>query len=96
MSEDKAVEHQSLDNRRRRLIFRAQHMGTHENDLLIGDFANANAATMSLDELDEFEAVLKHNDTELADWLTGRLPIPPQADTPMLRRIRHSALNRWA
>ena len=36
-----------------------------------------------------------HTDTELADWLTGRLPIPPHADTTMLRRIRHAALNRW-
>ncbi len=96
MTEDRAPEQQALDNRRRRLVFRAQHMGTHENDLLIGDFVKAHITTMTPHELDEVETLLKHNDTELADWLTGRLPIPPHADTTMLRRIRHAALNRWA
>ncbi len=83
-----------LDPRRRRLIFRAQHRGTYENDLLIGDFVKANIAAMSEAELDEIEAVLEFPDAELADWLTGRSPIPTHADTPMIRRIRQAALDR--
>ncbi len=83
-----------LDNRRRRLIFRAQHRGTYENDLLIGDFVKARIAGMSDSELDEIEAVMEFPDAELADWLTGRQPIPNHADSPMLRRIREAALNR--
>jgi len=96
MTEDRSPEQQPLDNRRRRLVFRAQHMGTHENDLIIGDFVKAEIATMTPTDMDELETLLKHNDTELADWLTGRLPIPPHADTTMLRRIRTAALNRSA
>jgi antitoxin CptB len=83
-----------LDNRRRRLIFRAQHRGTYENDLLIGDFVKSRIATMSDSELDEIEAVMEFPDAELADWLTGRKPIPPHADSPMLQRIRTAALSR--
>jgi antitoxin CptB len=83
-----------LDNRRRRLIFRAQHRGTYENDLLIGDFVKARIAGMTDSELDEIEAVMEFPDAELADWLTGRKPIPPHADTPMLQRIRAAALMR--
>lgn len=83
-----------LDNRRRRLIFRAQHRGTHENDLLIGGFVTPRIAAMTEAELDEIEAVMEHPDAELADWLTGRKPIPEAADTAMLRRIREAALNR--
>ena len=30
-------------------------------------------------------------DAHLADWLTGRQPIPPEADTPMLRQICQAA-----
>ncbi len=85
-----------LDNRRRRLIFRAQHRGTYENDLLIGDFVKAEIATMTLQDLSDLESLLELPDTDLSDWLTGRQPIPPHADTPMLRRIRHAALNRCA
>ncbi|HQT65202.1 MAG: succinate dehydrogenase assembly factor 2 [Acidocella sp. 20-57-95] len=83
-----------LDSRRRRMVFRAQHRGTYENDLLIGDFVKTRIATMTDSELDEIEAVMEFPDAELADWLTGRKPIPPHADTPMLRRIREAALNR--
>ncbi len=83
-----------LDNRRRRLIYRAQHRGTYENDLLIGDFVKARIATMTEAELDELEEVMEFPDAELADWLTGRKPIPAHADSPMLRRIREAALNR--
>jgi antitoxin CptB len=83
-----------LDNRRRRLIYRAQHRGTYENDLLIGDFVKARIAGMTEAELDDLEQVMEFPDAELADWLTGRQPIPPHADSPMLRRIRAAALNR--
>ncbi|WP_297489245.1 succinate dehydrogenase assembly factor 2 [Acidocella sp.] len=83
-----------LDTRRRRIIYRAQHRGTYENDLLIGDFVKARVATMTETELDELEAVMEFPDAELADWLTGRIPIPAHADSPMLRQIREAALNR--
>ena len=43
-------------------------------------------------ELAALEALLELPDNELADWLTGRLPIPAEADTPMLRRVRDEAL----
>jgi antitoxin CptB len=83
-----------LDTRRRRIVFRAQHRGTYENDLMIGDFVKANIAGFSEAELDEVEAVMEFPDADLADWLTGRLPVPAYADSPMFRRIREAALNR--
>ena len=83
-----------LDNRRRRLIFRAQHRGTYENDRPIGDFVKANIATMPDPDLDALESILEFPDSDLADWLTGRQPIPPHANSPMLQRIRQAALTR--
>ena len=82
MTEPTNTAPEPLDNRRRRLIFRAQHRGTYENDLLIGDFVKARIAGMSDSELDEIEAVMEFPDAELADWLTGRKPIPGHADSP--------------
>jgi antitoxin CptB len=94
MTTSEAPDPAPLDPRRRRLVFRAQHRGTYENDLLIGDFVKDRIATMSEAELDEIEAVMEFPDAELADWLIGRKPIPAHADSPMLRRIRDAALNR--
>lgn len=81
----------TLLQRRRRLLYRATHRGTYENDLMIGGYAHRHLAAMDEVSLDEFEAVMEHPDAELADWLTGRLPIPDEVDSPMLRSIRDQA-----
>jgi antitoxin CptB len=80
-----------LDTRRRRILFRATHRGTHENDLLVGGFVEPRIATMSEAELHAIEAVLDLPDPELADWLTGRVPLPPEQETPMLRAMVEAA-----
>ena len=82
---------QDLDARRRRLLFRANHRGTHENDLLVGGFVSERIAGFSEAELDAVEAVLEMPDVALTDWLTGRVAIPPEVDSPMLRRMRAAA-----
>jgi antitoxin CptB len=81
-------DHAALDTRRRRLLFRATHRGTFENDLMIGGFVQAHLSSLSEADIDALEAVMKIPDTALADWLTGREPIPPEQETAMLRRMR--------
>jgi antitoxin CptB len=81
----------SLDPRRRRLLYRATHRGTYENDILFGGFVRRHIDAMPESELAALEALLELPDNELADWLTGRLPIPAEADSPMLRRVRDEA-----
>ena len=78
---------ESLSPRRRRLLFRAHHRGTKEADLMIGRFVARSIAEFSESELDELEAVLEYPDVDLADWLSGRRPIPPECRTPMLDRM---------
>ena len=79
-----------LEVRRRRLLFRATHRGTFENDLMIGGFVRHHLAALDAIELGALEELLELPDPLLADWLTGRAPIPAvQAQaTPMLLRIR--------
>jgi antitoxin CptB len=83
----------SRDSRRRRLLYRATHRGTYENDILLGGFVRRHIDTLRACELAPLEALLELPDNDLADWLTGRSPIPAAADTPMLRRVRREALS---
>lgn len=76
-----------LDPRRRRLLFRARHRGTKEADLMIGRFAERHVAGFTEAELTALEAVLEFPDVALSDWLTGRMPIPPEARSEMLDRM---------
>jgi antitoxin CptB len=76
--------------RRRRLLFRATHRGTQENDLMIGGFVRGHLDTLTDADVTALEDLMELPDPELADWLTGRTPIPSEHATPMLLRIRAS------
>ena len=88
ITDSSATPHTDPDIRRRRLLFRATHRGTFENDLMIGAFVRAHLANLTEPDLDALESVMEMPDTDLADWLTGRVPIPPEEATPMLHRMR--------
>jgi antitoxin CptB len=81
-------DHAASEIRRRRLLYRATHRGTFENDLMIGAFVRVHMASMTDADLDALEAVMDKPDNDLADWLTGREAIPSEEETPMLRRMR--------
>jgi antitoxin CptB len=84
-------EHAALDTRRRRLLFRATHRGTQENDILIGGFVKARIDALTESDITHLEQLLELPETDLANWLTGRLPTPPELDTPLLRCIKDAA-----
>jgi antitoxin CptB len=78
----------SRDPRRRRLLYRATHRGTYENDILLGGFVQRHIDALDESDLEALEALLELPENDLADWLTGRAPMPAEPDLPMLRRIR--------
>ena len=78
---------QPLEIRRRRLLFRATHRGTQENDLLIGRFVSAHIDALSEADIAELEELLEYPENLLADWLTGREPIPDALDSPLVRAM---------
>ena len=79
---------ETLDIRRKRLLFRSWHRGTKETDLLVGSFAERHIAAFSEMELDRYEALLENDDGDLLDWIIGRALPPPQYDDDLLRRLR--------
>ena len=73
-------------------MYRATHRGTYENDILLGGFVRRHLDAMPESELAALEAVLELPDNDLADWLTGRMPIPDEVESVLLlRRIRDAA-----
>jgi antitoxin CptB len=86
MTESRSNE--DLDVRRRRLCFRAWHRGTREMDLLLGRFADAEAAQFDEQSMASFEALLEVPDPDLYNWIVGIEETPAPYDTPLLRRLR--------
>ena len=82
------------DPRRRRILFRATHRGTQETDRLVGGYVAPRLVDFSDAELDAIEAVMDLPDVDLADWLMGRLPIPPGPHAPLLQAMRDAVTAR--
>jgi antitoxin CptB len=78
---------EGLDERRKRLLFRAWRRGTRELDLIFGPFADARIATLSADQLEMLEDLMNVPDPEVYAWLTGEVPVPPEYDRPLFRAL---------
>jgi len=76
-----------MNERRRKLNFRAWRRGFREMDLIMGQFADQNIETMSESELQEFERLLATPDWEVYAWIVGNKPVPPNYAGPVLDRL---------
>ena len=80
-------EHDALDDRRKRLRFRAWHRGTREMDLVLGRFVDANVAALSDEEIEILEELMEVPDPELYLWIAGTADVPANYDTMLFRKI---------
>lgn len=79
---------ETIENQRRKLIFRSDHRGTKEMDLLLGSFAKKHVPDMNEEELDIFEEILKENDPNLYNWITGKEPEPENVQSALFDRLK--------
>jgi antitoxin CptB len=77
-----------LDERRKRLRFRAWRRGFREIDLILGGFADARLGSLTEEEVEVFERLLEAPDQDVYDWVVGRTPAPLVHQTPLLAAIR--------
>ena len=88
----------SSENRRKRLLFRAQRRGFKEVDLIFGAYAEMELARLDESGLDQFEALLAAPDQEVYAWLRGASPVPPPFDNPVfagLKAVCRQKSPRW-
>src|SRR5581483_4609279 len=65
-----------MDDRRKRLLYRATHRGTKESDVIIGGFFAVRTDGLSDAQVAEAEVLLEENDIDLVNWILGRDPVP--------------------
>jgi antitoxin CptB len=78
----------SSENRRKRLLFRAQRRGFKEVDLIFGAYADAQLARLDEAGLDQFEALLTAPDQDVYAWLRGAKPVPADYDNPVFAGLK--------
>ena len=88
----------SSENRRKRLLFRAQRRGFKEVDLIFGAYAQDHLAALDEAGLDQFEALLTAPDQEVYAWLRGAADVPAEYDNPVfagLKAVCEQKNPRW-
>jgi antitoxin CptB len=78
----------SSENRRKRLLFRAQRRGFKEVDLIFGAYAEAELASLDETGLDAFEALLTAPDQDVYAWLRGAETVPAEFDNPVFAGLK--------
>ncbi len=79
---------ETIQNRRKRLLYRAMHRGFKEADIVIGGFAKMHIDSLEERELDEFEALIAFPDKELYEWIIGRVEAPANIKGPVFERLQ--------
>ncbi len=77
----------SLDPRRKRILFRSRHMGMRETDILLGDFTVATVETLDESQLDAFEVLLDADDADLLKWILEREEAPAHIPSGILKLV---------
>ena len=80
---------ESLDIRRKRLLFRSRQRGMLETSLLLRAFAEHHLGDLDAGQLDRFETLLEANDNDLLDWIVGRKAVPATIDCHLLDMIKN-------
>jgi antitoxin CptB len=86
----------SRAQRLRRLRYRSWHRGTREMDLLLGPYADGHLGELDEAGLESYERLLELPDPQLFAWFAGQTAVPPEAESPALRRVMEYCRRRTA
>lgn len=78
---------ETIENKRKRLIFRSWHRGTKEMDILLGTFADKHVPDMDEAMLAQYDDLLNIGDPELYDWYLGKADVPANDHSAVMTRF---------
>jgi antitoxin CptB len=86
----------TVENRRKKIRFRAWHRGFREADLILGAFADQRLTDFTDAQMDAFEALIDQPDHDLYAWIVGTAEAPAPFEGEMLEQIRAFRLSLHA
>lgn len=81
--------------RRKRMIYRSKQRGWLEADLLMGSWAVKNVPTLTAEELDQYELLLKEETIDIYNYVSGKDALPAHLkDLPVMKKLQGYALEQ--
>ncbi|XP_054153479.1 succinate dehydrogenase assembly factor 2, mitochondrial-like [Oppia nitens] len=88
--------HESIDMKRKRLLYQSRKRGILENDLILGTFAAKYLKQFSDEELDLYDTIinLPSNDWELYYWSVGKKQVPQEFQNKVMKLLVEFTKNK--
>ena len=80
--------HETPDIRLKRMLWRSNHRGCKETDIVLGRFSQKELHRLDDASLTQYEALLDEDDADIWSWLVEKIPCPPHYNA-LLMRLRH-------
>ena len=77
-----------LSDLQKKILFRCNHRGMKEVDLLLGKFANENIVILTHEEIVALEELLNENDPDLYNWITGKILPPAYYNHSLMTKLK--------
>ncbi len=85
---------ESIETRRKRVLYRATHRGTQEMDILVGRFVTDGIGRFDTAMLDRIEILLNEEETDLQAWIMDQQPVPERIDGELIEAIRNHQITK--
>ncbi|ORC90965.1 uncharacterized protein TM35_000073890 [Trypanosoma theileri] len=80
---------ESTEAKRRRLLYQSDYRGMTEMDIVLGLFARQHVQHMSREQLEEYDAFLRHFDNDMFKWLVmGEAPPAAVAEMEVFKKLQ--------
>lgn len=76
-----------MDERKKRLLYRATHRGTREADRLVGGYVEAHLSVLDSEAVGALELLMDESDVDLVNWIMGRAQPLPDRHRNLLDRM---------
>jgi succinate dehydrogenase flavin-adding protein (antitoxin of CptAB toxin-antitoxin module) len=73
--------------RKKQLLYRSRQRGWLELDLILGSWAERHVFSLSDDELQQFESIVRRENPDLVQWLINKKEVPDDVDCPVMRKL---------
>ena len=74
--------------RLKRLKFRSAHRGIKEADILLGHFAETYLDDLSIQEVDDYERLLREPDSDIIAWITNDREVPEYLQNSVMDKLQ--------
>jgi len=78
---------ETIDKKRKRMIFRSWHRGTREMDIIMGSFADKHIQSFDEQQLDTYDEILNIPDPDIYDWICQREQPPANTRSDVLTML---------